>query len=100
MCAAWYSMVNSPTCVSDLLISSSWSNASRMANISSDDAVSLLKTYLQQYLNGTVHTIVELSARFLYNSSVAEPGLQGATSFGQSRSWNRNAMWLRLRQEY
>ena len=63
-CTPWYASVTSPSCVTDLLVSNTWANGSQLAKISSsDDRVSLLKAALNQALNGTFHSIVELSAR-------------------------------------
>jgi hypothetical protein len=49
--------------VSDLLISNGWATAAQVASLALDDQVAALKTELNFNLNGTFHTIVELSSR-------------------------------------
>jgi hypothetical protein len=60
----WSSTVASSSCVADLLVSHGWANASRVAILTADERIAALKTVLSFNLNGTFHTVVELSARY------------------------------------
>jgi hypothetical protein len=59
-CSEWSSTVSSDGCVASLLLNNGWANTS---GLSSDDQLIALKMALNLHLNGTFHSIVDLSGR-------------------------------------
>jgi hypothetical protein len=59
-CSEWSSTVSTETCVTSLLLSNGWANTT---NITLDDQLIALKMALHVKLNGTFHSIVDLSGR-------------------------------------
>jgi hypothetical protein len=59
-CSDWSATVSSDSCVSSLLLMNGWANTTVL---SADDQLIALKTALNLRLNGSFHTIVDLSGR-------------------------------------
>jgi hypothetical protein len=59
-CSEWSSTVSSDGCIASLLVNNGWANTT---DLSSDDQLIALKMALNLHLNGTFHSIVELSGR-------------------------------------
>ena len=62
-CSNWSSTVVSSNCVSTVLVNNGWANASQVSTLAIDDQVNALKNALNLNMNGSFHSIVELSAR-------------------------------------
>ena len=62
---AWQDNVETSGCVTKSLLLNSWITMNASVAMSPDDQRALLMGSLNQFLNGSFHTIVELSARFV-----------------------------------
>ena len=62
---AWQDNVETTGCVTRSLILNGWISLNVSMAMSPDDQRALLMGSLNQFLNGSFHTIVELSARFV-----------------------------------
>ena len=67
---AWQDNVETSGCVTKSLLLNSWITMNASMAMSPDDQRALLMGSLNQFLNGSFHTIVELSARFVPRFSV------------------------------
>ena len=67
---AWQDNVETTGCVTRSLILNGWISLNASMAMSPDDQRALLMGSLNQFLNGSFHTIVELSARFVPRFSV------------------------------
>jgi hypothetical protein len=62
---SWQDSVETATCVTTSLLLNGWITQNESVTMSPDDQRTQLMTSLNQYLNGSFHTFVELSSRYL-----------------------------------
>ena len=63
-CYPWHDILDSSTCIEDLLIINEWSTAEELETIAEPDRKTLLMLKISKKLNSTVHTVVDMSQRY------------------------------------
>ena len=64
-CLPWNEIIESQTCITDILIHTGWFTPAFLSNITIDDQKTMLRVQLSKSLDPTVHSMVDLSIREL-----------------------------------